>query len=251
VVAYAEADLGIVRPFAGLIYGTADGDPTDKKLHGFAPASWRDVTQITGTSWFSHLEKSSAFAARDYACPARIGATPVGPAPAGAPPRTAQNIGTAALGSAAGGAECNHSEANPFNQRLGASSHLGIVSTYSNPGTLVIPAGVKVFPLKGHEITGWYVYRRMMDTTLLEVAFAPELAGRTIGKTLYHEVGGYWMWTLNPYFDIRLTGSIGIPGGATKDIARLADCNATAGGVQSCDGDDLALKGEVRFRARF
>jgi hypothetical protein len=41
-----------------------------------------------------------------------------------------------------------------------------------------------------HALTGWYVYRRMTNTTLLEVAFAPELAGRSIGKTLYHEVEG-------------------------------------------------------------
>ena len=34
VVAYAEVDLGIVQPFVGVIFGTADGDPTDNKLHG-------------------------------------------------------------------------------------------------------------------------------------------------------------------------------------------------------------------------
>ena len=33
-IAYAEADLGIVRPFAGIFIGTADGDPTDRKLRG-------------------------------------------------------------------------------------------------------------------------------------------------------------------------------------------------------------------------
>src|SRR5262249_21962678 len=36
VVAYGEVDLGIVRPFLGFLWGSADGDPTDKKLHGFA-----------------------------------------------------------------------------------------------------------------------------------------------------------------------------------------------------------------------
>ena len=46
-------------------------------------------------------------------------------------------------------------------------------------------------------------------------------------------------------------GSIGIPGGGYKDLARLADCNPTVAGVQPCAGNDLALKGEVRFRARF
>ena len=40
VVAYAEADLGIVRPFVGLVYGSGDGDPTDNKLHGFNRCRW-------------------------------------------------------------------------------------------------------------------------------------------------------------------------------------------------------------------
>jgi hypothetical protein len=66
VVAYAEVDLGIVEPFVGVVFGTADGDPTDSKLHGFSPASWQDVTQITGVSWFAHLETSTNFAGRDY-----------------------------------------------------------------------------------------------------------------------------------------------------------------------------------------
>ena len=40
-VAYAEVDLGIVRPFVGVIFGTPDGDPTDRQLRGFAQASGR------------------------------------------------------------------------------------------------------------------------------------------------------------------------------------------------------------------
>jgi len=58
-------------------------------------------------------------------------------------------------------------------------------------GTLVMPVGMKVFPLKGHELTGWYVYRVMTNSTLVEVAFAPELVaqGRSrIGKGVYHYV---------------------------------------------------------------
>ena len=75
--------------------------------------------------------------------------------------------------------------------------------TCSNVGTLVMPVGVKVFPLRGHDLTGWYVYRAMTDSTLVEVAFAPELAakGRSrIGKGVYHEVGGYWLWTHQSVF---------------------------------------------------
>jgi len=51
---------------------------------------------------------------------------------------------------------------------------------------------VRTFPVQGHEITRWYIYRAMVDTTLLEVAFAPQLAGRHIGKTQYHALGGFW-----------------------------------------------------------
>jgi hypothetical protein len=43
-----------------------------------------------------------------------------------------------------------------------------------------------------------------------------------------------------------------VPGEGYKDIARLANCNFAQGGAfQSCDGNDLALRGEARFRARF
>ena len=87
--------------------------------------------------------------------------------------------------------------------------------------------GLRVFPLKGHDLAGWYVYRAMVDTSLLEIAFAPELAGRSRGirKTQYHGIGGQWVWTLNPHFDIRLSGEIAIPGDGYKDLARLADCD--------------------------
>ena len=125
------------------------------------------------------------------------------------------------------------------------------MTPYSNPGTLVVAPGLRVFPLKGHELDGWYVYRSMVDTTLLERAFAPELAGRSIGKSQIHELGGFWQWTLNPHFDIRLSGNLAWLAGGFKDIARLADCNLQVAGLQSCRGNDLALKAEARFRARF
>jgi hypothetical protein len=177
------------------------------------------------------------------------GATPLRPATPGAV-TTPLNIGVAALGTTAGGAECTHSVTNPFNQALGNTSHLGISTTYSNPGTLVVPVGLKTFPLKGHGITGWYVYRAMLHSGLLETAFAPQLNGRKIDKAIYHEVGGYWQWTLNPYFDIRLAGSAALAGDGWRDVAKLADCN-TGTGVSNCDGKNVALRGEARFRARF
>jgi hypothetical protein len=248
VVAYGEVDLGIARPFVGLVWGSADGDPTDHKLHGFAPSPIIVSAQVTGVSWFANFDSSSAFAGRDYPCPARS---------QGLANRatTSLNVGTAVLGTGGSrGTECIHDVTQVFNTRMGVLSHLGIVTTYSNVGTLVLPVGVKVFPLKGHELTGWYVYRGMTNSTLVEVAFAPELAaqGRSrIGKGVYHEVGGYWMWTLNPHFDIRLTGTIALAGDGYRDLARLADCNPRVVGVQPCHGSDPALRAEARFRARF
>src|SRR5439155_4101947 len=71
-VAYAEADLGLVRPYVAFVWGSGDGDPTDNKLHGFAAAANQDVSQITATGWFDHLDTSANFAGRDYACRARL-----------------------------------------------------------------------------------------------------------------------------------------------------------------------------------
>jgi hypothetical protein len=170
-------------------------------------------------------------------------------------------IGTLVTQASAGGgfAECYHTVANVWNARLGRRSHQGIVITYSNPGTLFIPVGLRLFPAKGHEVTGWYAYRGVVDSTLLETAFVvgtdPGFTGR-INKTLYHELGGFWFWTINPHFDIRFAGSIGINGEGGKDLARLANCNTAGPGGSgtprmACEGEDLALRGEARFRARF
>jgi hypothetical protein len=250
-IAYLELDLGIVQPFIGAVYGTGDGDPTDRRLQGFQVQPVGDSTQITSTGFFDQLDTSSVFALRDYSCPARsqgLTARPQGV------PGNPYAVGTQALGNVGSSTECSHSTSNVFNSRLGNSSHIGYISTYSNPGTFVVPVGVKVFPVKGHTLAGWYVYRSMVDTSLLESAFAPELAGRSRGgirKSQYHGVGGQWVWTLNPHFDIRLSGEIAIPGGGYRDLARLADCDPNTVGVQSCAGNDPAMKGEARFRARF
>jgi len=248
-VAYAEADLGIAKPFVAFVFGTPDGDPTDRKLRGFSNLSWSDISAITGTTWFSHLETSTNFAGRDYSCPARSQGV-----------RTTANaatgplaIGTAVLGGN-GGFQCSHNVTNAFNQVLGTTSHLGIFSTYSNPGTLVVAPGVKLSPLKGHELAGWYVYRAMLKTDLLERAFVvgidPGFRGK-FDKAQVHEIGGTYQWTLNPYFDIRLSGNAAYLGEGFKQLARLSDCDPQTPGTQSCGGKNVALKGEVRFRARF
>ena len=97
---------------------------------------------------------------------------------------------------------------------------MGFFTTYSNPGTHLIPVGLKAYPAKEHELVGWYVYRGMINTNLLEVAFAPELAGKGIGKAQIHELGGYYQWTPSLSFDIRLAGNLAFLGSGFKDIAR-------------------------------
>src|SRR5262249_20113495 len=157
-------------PFLGVIWGTADGDPTDHKLRGFSPQPHNTTTQLTGTTWFAHLDTSNALSARDYACPGRfqgLGVNPALPGVAvaanpGAPniagrsgtqvastdPRRvrageqnpyASGIEVTQSSPGAGFAECGHTVTNPYNDRLGNTSHLGIFSALSNPGTLLIP----------------------------------------------------------------------------------------------------------------
>jgi hypothetical protein len=58
VIAFAEADLGIVRPFAGVFFGTADGDPRDNKLHGFQAQAVNDSTQFAD-GIMDHLDKNT------------------------------------------------------------------------------------------------------------------------------------------------------------------------------------------------
>jgi hypothetical protein len=252
-IAYVEADLGVVRPFVLGVYGTGDGDPRDRQLHGFQVQAVGDSTQWA-SDMMGHFDRSSAAGGRrDYSCPARLRGVR-----RDAPANNPYAIGTD-VSDAGGGriqdasAECYHSVSNLFNSRLGNRSHAAIQTTYSNPGTLVGSAGVRTFPFKGHEITGWYVYRAVADSDLLEEAFAPEIqAGtiRKIRKSLYHELGAFWMWTLNPHFDIRLAGNVAYAGDGSRDLARLADCDPGPL-TRTCQGETLALRGDVRFRARF
>jgi hypothetical protein len=269
VVAYAEADFGIVRPFLGFIYGSGDGDPTDHKLHGFMTLPVNEITLLTGTPFFEHLDTSTAFQRRDYNCPALLqGVRQANVLGGSGIPGRPFAVGGSALGAPLTNTttafECAHSTGNPFNDRIGNLSTPGLKTTYANPGTFDIPIGVRVFPLKGHEVTGWFVHRRIEKSGVLDRAFLtpaqcagvagcvadPGFHGH-IRKALYNEVGGFWMWTLNPYFDIRLSGTIAIPDGGYRDIGRLANCNPSGTVRQGCTGSDPALQGEARFRARF
>src|SRR5262249_16286703 len=155
VVAYAEVDFVTFRPFAGLVWGSGDGDPTDNKLHGFSPFPQFEITLITGTPLFAHLDTSTAFQRRDYECPAleqgvRFPSNTVVAQNAnnGAGPVTnPYAVGGAVVGGGANpGFECWHTTGNPFNDRIGSQSSLGLRTTYANAGTIDVPVGVRFFP---------------------------------------------------------------------------------------------------------
>jgi hypothetical protein len=230
-VGYLEANLGVVRPFVGVIIGSGD-DEVDEDLHGFAPLPQREITIITGSRFFEHLDTTTAIGSRDIVNPARH------PDPV------------------FGGQEFGHTVGNPFNDRIANLEHPGVNTTYGNPGTLVIPAGLKIAPAKGHELVLAYIYRAMLETDIIE-----DVLGINVSKELYHEAHLVWEWTLSRHFDIRLSGSVLIPGGGVKDIAEnstataTSQAGATTGGVGGggcpCEGEDLAFKGQARFRARF
>ena len=210
VIGYVEVDLGVVRPFLLGVYGSADGDPRDRQLRGFAVQPQDDSTQWA-TGMLAHFDKSLAAGTRDSSCPARLRGVRSRQMGCRATPMPLARM-SRRRGSAEWALRSVTIPSRTCGMRAwGARSHQGIVTTYSNPGTLLGSVGARTFPLKGHEITGWYVYRAMLDTSLLETAFAPEIqAGviRQIRKALYHEIGGFWMWTLNPHFDIRLAGNV-------------------------------------------
>jgi hypothetical protein len=231
VVAYGQANLGLVAPFLGFIYATGDDDPTDDELNGFATLPQREIT-ILASGLLSFLDRAISFGQRDLACPARADSLN---------PSATLAVG----GNIFGGQECGHSVGNPFNDRIGNTSHAGLETTYSNPGTLLAFGGVQVFPLKGHQLNAVYFYRAMIDTELIERAL-----GRNIDETQYHEVMLQWQWTLNPHFDIRLTGNALFAGEGSKDIAEsVLRCGSTR--TAPCEGEDVALAGEARFRVQF
>jgi hypothetical protein len=235
LVAYAEVKLGVVAPFAGIIYGSGDNDPTDDKLEGFNNAPTLNITGLS-TGLLAFLDRAPGYATRDIESPARSRATVVG------------------------GSQFAHGVGSQFNNRLGTRSHPGINSAYSNPGTILPFVGVHVFPMKGHEIHLAYLYRAMQDSALfLQPATAAAFRdagggggglGVSVSKALYHNLYATWMWTLNPHFDIRLTGNILIPAAGAKDIARTV-VSAACPAATPCQGDDPALGAEARFRARF
>ena len=173
------------------------GNARDRQLRGFEVMPTQNDSTKWATDMLGHFDRSTAAGGRrDYSCPARLKVVRRAASTGGDP----YNIGTSVQQGQPGrlqdpGNECYHTTGNMWNSNLGGSSHVGIVSRYSNPGTVMGSAGLKTFPARGHEVTGWYVYRGMADSGLLETAFAPEILAGTIRKIrrdLYHEIGAYW-----------------------------------------------------------
>ena len=80
--------------------------------------------------------------------------------------------------------------------------------------------------MKSHELVLAYIYRGMLDSSILE-----SVLGTSINNTLYHEALLLWEWTLNRHFDIRLSGSVLIPGEVPKTLQDLHDRELRSGGL--------------------
>jgi hypothetical protein len=225
VVANLEANLlgGVIRPFVGLVWGSGDDDFRDDKLEGFMTLPQNEITSITGNGHMGYLITSPSVD------------TNGGPAVPGRAP----------LDNNSNGNSFRHSSGNPFSNKIGNVTHPGINTNYSNPGTLLIPAGVHIAPVKGHQVTVYYMYVGLMDVSTLRAD--PAIAGADIDATLYHEIDLAYTWTLNRHFDIRLAGTMMLPADGAKDIARTQICS----GGRRCEGEDIALNGEIRFRSQF
>ena len=215
---------GVVRPFLHVFFGSGDDDADDSDLNGFMTLPQNEITLLSGGGIYS-----------DFAPTSRL-FDGWGPA-AGA----RASIGGGNLGGSTTG--------NWLNDRLGNGAHGGTTAAYSNAGTLRLVVGVSLYPISGHRFSVWYTYDSFLEDEMLRNAAGVSTGVGSIDKDLVHEISGVWHWTLNSHFDIRLRGSVFVPGEGTKDIAETV--STCGNGTQQCDGDDIALLGSARFRARF
>ncbi len=141
----------------------------------------------------------------------------------------------------------------PWHDRVGATFHTGVSTSYSNPGTLLIPFGVQYAPVKGHNINAYYV-DRAVTSDLLEEA-RERATGAAPGtfdfsRSIWHELGLQYTWMINKHFNFRAIGNMLVPSEGSKDIAETVfACGDT--GTEQCEGDDLALRLGLRFMAVF
>jgi hypothetical protein len=214
-IGQVEVNLGIVRPFVAVVFGSGDDDADDSDLEGFAPQPQREITLTTGSRYFDVFDVAPSWGARDVFPPAAV------------------NLGS--------GFEFMHSVGNPWHDRINPTDDLAAETTYANPGTLLLAPGVSIFPLKGHQVDLYYIYRRVMESDPLEA-----IVGVNVDESMSHEFGLVYSWAPNSHFDFRLNGFIVLPTSGIEDIASVQNCDGNP-----CDGEDLALGATARFRARF
>ena len=120
--------------------------PTDTDLKGFS-IPHQEITIISGHPFFDTFDTSASWGERGTAAPARAGY--------------------------AGGAQFRHTVGNPFSTRIGNTTHrnaLGVQrinTALSNPGVLMPMAGIKMSPLKGHDVDLWWIWTRLDETETL------------------------------------------------------------------------------------
>jgi hypothetical protein len=215
-----EAKLGKFNPFLAVVYGSGDNDPNDNDLEAFSPLPQTEITLTAGTPYFNMFTSSSSWGARDVFPPAAV------------------NLG--------GGFEFLHSVGNPWSDRVKGSAG----STYSNPGVLLLAPGVSIALAKTHSLDVYYIYRRVMDTEPIEQQLlAREGIAVNVDESMTHELAASYEWKPSPWFDVRLFGSMVVPSQGVQDIASAQICDNATG--RRCEGEDLALHGEVRLRVRF
>ena len=155
-----------------------DGPPN---CTGFNPYPYRTTIQMTGTSWFAHLDTSNAFSARDYACPARFqgpgvanvntpgwrprsirgaghpgtqwaGGGDVNPTQVVAGQQNPYATGIAVSQTrrlAHGGTECTHTVTSPLTTAWGIDPILGSNRPYEQSGHAAGRCGAKGVPAEG------------------------------------------------------------------------------------------------------
>jgi len=224
-IGQVELKLGKFRPLLAVVYGSGDDDPNDGDLEAFAPTPHREITLTAGQEQFSMFTNAASWGNRDVFPPAAL------------------NLGT--------GFEFMHSVGNPWHDRLGFALTPGVSQTYGNPGTLLLAPGVEIAMAKGHSLNLFYIYRRVMDSEPLEQQLLLLGATGSVDESMTHELAAQYTWTPNPHFDVRLFGGAVIPSEGVKDIAAAQDCSDGGAIAQPCEGEDVALYGELRVRARF
>jgi hypothetical protein len=223
-IGQVQLKLGNFSPLLAVVYGSGDDDTGDGDLEAFSPLPQGEITLTTGRPQFSMFDIASSWGARDVFPPAAV------------------NLGS--------GFEFMHTVGNPWNTRVGNGLNTGVNSTYSNPGTLLIAPGVNIALAKGHELDLFYIYRRVMDSEVIEQELlAREGVAVNVDETMTHELAAIYSWTPSPWFDVRIFGSAIIPSNGVEDIASAQVCDNATGA--RCEGEDVAFTGELRVRARF